>query len=138
MQERTATPDLGRWNRTLRGPVPFLDGDEAAGFDMLDTFERFNQKNDIFCRSFWDERVHSKKTEIFYETYRKPLKHFRNVDGFQHRDFSLRNAAWHIPDIFAELKEDEDRREGFLDHYSVLREGADERRSVDSPDGMAA
>ena len=68
MRESEPAPDLEQWNRTLRGPVPFLDGDQAAGFQVLDTFERFNQKNDIFCRSFWDKRVHSKKTEIFYET----------------------------------------------------------------------
>ncbi len=112
------------------------DGDAAAGFDIRQSFERFSQVNDIFCRSFWDPEVHSEKTDIFYDTYRQPLKHFRQVDGFQHRDYSFRNAAWSVPDIFAELKEHEDRREGFLDEYSLLRRGADERRPIESPEDM--
>ena len=145
MSKQTTEPDGEQWSRALRdgvGVQAALHGsdslDETAGFDILDTFERFNQKNDIFCRSFWDPAVRSPKTEIFYDTYRKPLAHFRKVDGFQHRDYSFRNAAWHIPDMFAELKENEDRREGFLDAYSVLREGADRARPVDSPEDMAA
>ena len=36
-----------------------------------ETFERFNQKNDIFNRSLWDKTVKSKKTEKFYNDYIK-------------------------------------------------------------------
>jgi reductive dehalogenase len=128
--------DMDRWSEELRGPVPQLDVE--AGFDVLDDFERFNQRNDIYSRSFWDSRVRSKRTEVFYDTYRRPLKHFRNVDGFQQRDYSFRNAAWHVPDVFAELKESADRREGFLDEYSALRDGADESIPVESPAEMAS
>ncbi len=130
------TGDVDRWSEELRGPVPQLDVE--ARFDVLDDFERFNQRNDVFSRSFWDPAVRSKRTEVFYETYRKPLKHFRNVDGFRQRDYSFRNAAWHVPDVFAEFKESEDRREGFLDDYSVLRDGAEASVPVESPVEMAA
>ena len=92
-------------------------------FDILENFERFNQKNEIYCRAFWDRSIRSQKTDMFFKTYREPLEHFRDVDGFRQRDYSIRNAAWHFPDIFAELKEGEDRREGFLDSLSVHREG---------------
>ena len=61
-----------------------MDSDERAGF-VIDhgRFRRFSQKDDIYCRSFWDPEVHSEKSRIFYETYRKPLKHFRDVDGLR-------------------------------------------------------
>ena len=108
--------------------------DDANLFEILNNFERFSQKNDIYCRAFWDRSVRSPKTEMFFKTYREPLEHFRKVDGFQQRDYSIRNAAWHVPDIFAEFKADEDRREGFLDSLSVHREGPSERGEVDSPE----
>jgi reductive dehalogenase len=91
--------------------VSSRDPSDETAFAVLDDFQRFKQKYDIFCRAFWD--------------------------GFTHRDYSVRNAAWHVPDVFAELKEEEDRREGFLDTYSVLRDGAEERRPVESPDAMS-
>lgn len=133
---RPEAVEVDRWSEELRGPVPQLDVE--AGFDVLDDFERFNQRNDIYSRSFWDPTVRSKRTEVFYETYRRPLKHFRNVDGFRQRDYSFRNASWHVPDVFAERKEAEDRREGFLDEYTALRDGAKESIAVESPADMAS
>ncbi len=48
--------------------------DADAGFEITARHERFNQKDDIFCRSFWDAQVHSEKTDSFYESYRRPLE----------------------------------------------------------------
>ena len=45
--------------------------------------------------------------------------------------------AWHVTDIFAELKEDEDRRDGFLDPLSVLRDASDEKADLGPPDEAA-
>jgi hypothetical protein len=87
--------------------------DLAAGFDIQPDFERFQQRDDVFRRSWWDDRVRSDKAKQFYATYREPLSAWRAADGFAQRDFALRNAAWHVSDIFTEMKEDEDRREGF-------------------------
>nr|WPM93850.1 reductive dehalogenase [uncultured prokaryote] len=112
--------------------------DQAAGFEILDTFRRFSQRNDVFSRSFWDPRIRSEKTELFYKTYRRPLQRWRKVDGFTQKDYALRNAAWHVTDIFAELKENEDRREGFLDEFTVQRDGPGQKLIVDSPEAMAA
>ncbi len=137
MADLVNRPDTDQSRRELLGSVPRVELDREADFDILDGFERFNQRNDVFCRAFWDPAVRSKKTDIFFETYRKPLKHYREVDGYGHRDYSFRNATWHVPDIFAELKQREDRREGFLNEYSVLREGADEKRSIPSAGAMA-
>ena len=77
---------------------------------VLDEFERFSQRNDIFSRSFWDSRVHSGASDLFYDTYRKPLRNWRRADGYTQRDYALRNASWHVADIFAALKQEQERR----------------------------
>jgi hypothetical protein len=49
--------------------------DTQAGFQILDDFVRFDQKNDVFRRSWWDDSIKSAKTKLFYSTYREPLRH---------------------------------------------------------------
>ena len=39
--------------------------DKSNNFEVLDNFERFDQKNDVFRRSWWDKKIRSKKTELF-------------------------------------------------------------------------
>lgn len=112
--------------------------EKYPGFEILPTFERFSQKNDVFSRSFWDERIRSQKSELFYTTYRKPLKSWRKAKGFTQKDYALRNASWHVTDIFAELKEEDDRREGFLDEFSLLRDGPQEKVEIGSPQEITA
>ncbi len=112
--------------------------DHEAGFEVLEGFQRFSQRDEIFSRSFWDERVRSRKSEIFYEAYRKPLNHWRQTDGFTQKDYAFRNAAWHVTDVFAELKEGEDRREGFLDEFTLQRAGPQEKLPIGSPLEMSA
>jgi len=104
---------------------------------VLDHFERFSQKNDIYSRAFWDPEVRSERTDLFFETYRTPLKKWKKAEGFRQKDYALRNASWHLPDIFAELKEAENRREGFLDPFTVHRDGPNEPLPVDSPAQMS-
>ena len=114
--------------------MPEGTSDESAGFQVGPEFRRFSQKDDIFCRSFWDPEVRSDRSDMFYETYRTPKMKWRDVDGFRQRDYALRNASWHVTDIFAELRQEGDRREGFLDPYTVLREGPGVRQAVASPE----
>ena len=111
--------------------------DREAGFEVGDDFRRFSQKDDIFCRSFWDPEVRSDRSDMFYETYRTPRMTWRSADGFTQRDYALRNASWHVTDIFAELRADADRREGFLDPYTAAREGPGSAVEVASPEEMA-
>ena len=113
------------------------DEDNAAGFEVLENFERFNQKNDIFRRSWWDDTVRSQKTDLFYATYREPLKTWRTADGFTQKDYALRNASWHVSDIFSELKEDQDRREGFTDAFTVQRDPASQKVEMGNPQETA-
>ena len=111
--------------------------DEEAGFDIGEDFRRFSQRDDIFCRSFWDAEVRTDRSDMFYETYRTPKLTWRSVDGFTQRDYALRNASWHVTDIFAELRDGDDRREGFLDPYTVVRDGPGSALPVASPEEAA-
>ncbi|MBK9351895.1 MAG: reductive dehalogenase, partial [Sulfuritalea sp.] len=50
-------------------------------------------------------------------TYREPLPQWLKPMVSQ-RDYALRNAAWHVRDLFTEARRDDgDRREGFSDPY---------------------
>ena len=106
-------------------------------YEVLDEFERFSQVDDVFSRSRWDPEVHSDATDRFYSTYRRPLTDWRPAPGFTQHDYALRNASWHVTDLFAEMFEDRDRRDGFLDPLSMLRDGASERIEFDSPEAAA-
>ena len=112
-------------SETLNNDVP--------GAEILEDFERFHQKNDVFRRSWWDERVRSQKAELFYETYRQPLQTWRKAEGFTQKDYALRNAAWHVSDLFTEMKENEDRREGFSDVFTLQREVASTKIDAGTP-----
>ncbi len=112
--------------------------DAATGFEVTAEFERFNQKYDIFNRAVWDDSVRSERSRKFFESYFTDLAQFREVEGFQQRDYALRNAAWYIADFTADLLEESgDRKEGFLDAYTMFREGAT-RKSLASPETHTA
>ena len=113
------------------------DSDLAAGFEVTAEFERFAQRNDIYRRSFWDPRIRNEKTDRFYQTYREPLANFRKTDGFTQRDYALRNAAWHVSDLFTDARRSDDRREGFSDPYTQQLPPAAERAAFDSPEAAA-
>jgi reductive dehalogenase len=112
--------------------------DESTGIQVLPNFERFRQKDDVFNRASWDDTVRSAKAAQFFRAYSTDEAEFRGADGFGQRDYALRNASWYIPDALAELFEkSHDRREGFLDPYTSLREGAVRKLPVDSAAEMA-
>ena len=113
-----------------RGTSATDSSDASASFEVGEDFERFSQVNDVFSRSFWDDAIRDDKTDTFYATYRRPLEKWRKARGFQRRDYALRNAAWHVTDIFAEMREDDDRREGFLDPLSMLRDASSEKADL--------
>ena len=99
--------------------------DRITGFEVTEEFERFNQKYDMFNRAVWDDEVRSERSQRFFESYFTDLAQFRKVEGFQHRDYALRNAAWYIADFTSDLLEmSHDRKEGFLDSYTMFRDGA--------------
>ena len=121
-------------NKRWTGTLADSDSDHDAGFVIDDKkFVPFSQMDDVFSRSFWDDRIRTDKSDTFYSTYRRPLAVWRKARGFRRRDYALRNAAWHVADVFAEMGEETDRRDGFLDPLSQLREASTERDDVGSP-----
>ncbi len=111
---------------------------DPAGIEVLEDFERFSQVNDVFSRSAWDDAIRDDKSDRFYATYRRPLTAWRKANGFTQRDYALRNASWHVSDVFTEMYESHGRRDGFLDDLSMLRDGPDEKLVPESPERAAA
>lgn len=118
---------------TCRRPI-----DQKTGFEVSEAFRRFNQKYDQFNRAVWDDEVRSPRVMAFFASYHTDHAKFRKVEGFTHRDYALRNASWYIADFTADLLEmSEDRKEGFLDYYTMFREGAQTRLDL-PPEEMTA
>ena len=88
------------------------DTDKLVGFEITKDFEQFNQMNDIFTRAFWDETIMSKDTEAFFNSYRSDFI-AKPVDGFNQKDFALRNASWLISDLISNRSAKNGIREGF-------------------------
>ncbi|MGI9624416.1 MAG: 4Fe-4S double cluster binding domain-containing protein [Acidimicrobiales bacterium] len=123
-----------RRTSSWRGRPSPDSSDKSADFEIDESaFSRFSQVDDVFSRSFWDERVRDDRTDKFYATYRRPLEQWRKARGFRRRDYALRNASWHVADVFAEMRLEEDRRDGFLDPLSVLRSASDIKADVGDP-----
>lgn len=105
-------------NRNFR-PV-----DQLTGFDVDNSYQRFDQKNDVFCRSEWDPEVRSKRAVAFYQSHYMPNAKPRKADGFSQLDYALRNAAWHVTNVVRDIRrESDDRKEGFLDSFTAFEDG---------------
>lgn len=98
-------------------PKSYLDEE----FKIQSSFKKFDQTNDIFNRSAWDDNVDPKKFFISYDiTNYAPKK----SKGFDHWDYALRNASWHLTDVIGEMNfEKTGKVEGFTDHYSIQTPG---------------
>ena len=68
--------------------------------------------NDMFTRAFWDPAVKSRDSDAFFASYRMEAAP-RRGEGFQQKDFALRNAAWSVSDIISNRANDRGLREGF-------------------------
>ncbi len=95
-------------------------------------FEKFNQKNDIFNRSLWDESIRSNKTEKFYKDYIKPPEDKKRPEGFSHKDYAFRNSGWFMSDFFSNSEKNKGRSEGFTDFFSVQKKGTYTKYKIDS------
>lgn len=122
------------WPRNI---PPQKDGDAAAGIEVTDDFERFTQRNDMFTRAFWDERVRTSTTDAFFASYRMEATP-RRGDGFSQKDFALRNAAWLISDVVSNRSADQGVREGFQAPIQPDTPVANDQVEVDDPIRMTA
>ncbi len=102
----------------------------SKNFHIGEDFKAFNQRNDIFNRCVWDETVDPENFFISYDiTNYIPKK----SKGFNHWDYALRNASWHLTDVVGEIKlETEGRIEGFTDYYSIQTQGPLNKIKIDS------
>ena len=114
----------------------FAESDAAAGIETTGDFEPFTQSDDIFTRAFWDEEVKTKQARAFFHGYRGEYRE-RRGDGFQRRDFALRNASWLIADVVAGRSAREGKREGFQAPISYDTPVAPEPMEIDDPARMS-
>ena len=108
--------------------------DSKTAFDINEEFERFDQRNEIYCRSEWDPEIKSKKAGEFFAGHYMPNARARKADGFGQRDYALRNATWHVTNVLRDLRrESDDRKEGFFDTFTAQGEGWPEPYAFESP-----
>lgn len=112
----------------------FKDSDTEAGIQVNEDFERFEQRNDMFCRSQWDENIATKAAMEFWRGHRKPKS--RKGDGFRQRDFALRNASWVVASSIMERGFSEGIREGFTDDIKEFHPPDPNKVEVESPEEM--
>jgi epoxyqueuosine reductase QueG len=86
--------------------------DKLAGIETTDDFEPFTQKNDMFTRAFWDDKIHTAKTEAFFAGHRVAIAP-RRAEGFRQKDLALRNASWAVSNILSSRGMEKGKREGF-------------------------
>ncbi len=115
----------------------FAEQDRAAGIELTDKFTPFHQRNDIFTRAFWDDRVKSPNTEGFFASYREDFAS-RKGAGFSQKDFALRNAAWSVSDMVSNRSADQGTREGFQAPIIVDTPIAKAAVPVDNPERESA
>ena len=115
-----------------------VDMPTGPAWAVLPGFERFDQVDDVFNRAFWDPEIATDAAREFFRSHREPLRQWRNASGFGQRDYAIRNAAWHVVDVLAEMNDADDLRDGFLSPLSQLRDGPDEHFDLGSPAEAAA
>lgn len=110
--------------RITQDPIQYLN----KRFEIDAQFDQFNQRNDIFNRANWDDKV---KPKHFFQSY--DIANFapKKAKGFDHWDYALRNASWHLTDVIGERSFDQTGRvEGFTDYYSIQTAGPKDRAPV--------
>ncbi len=96
----------------------FAESDREAGIEVSEDFERFNQRNDMFNRAYWDPDVMTDHVTAFFDAYVDPKP--RATDGFTQWDYALLVAAWSVAKDYSGRGHAEGRREGFLDAFETF------------------
>ncbi len=71
--------------------------DTGARRYVVGNLKSFDQKNEMFCRPLWDEKMLDLGKK-FYMTEVPP----RNKTGYRLKDQAMVNAAWHLENTFAQ------------------------------------
>jgi len=134
----SALPPLTFFPMPTSKPIfPSDPTDQEAGFEINDDFAPFPQKNEMFCRSWWDPTIRNEKTEAFYRGHSEPVSIHRRAKGFNQKDYALRNAAWHLSDVLTDIEGAASHREGFTDVYTLQRNVSRRRADLGRPQEAA-
>lgn len=110
---------------------------QKLNFEITDDFQRFNGCNTVFARVQWDKNIRSQKgIDYFKSLIGYPTK-IKKTDGYQQKDFALRNASWVIANLMIERSLHLDRHDGFLDSVKEYRPIADTKVEVNSATEMS-
>jgi len=113
--------------------------DQHTGFEIDGKFERFDQRNEIYCRSEWDPEIQSAKATEFFQGHFMPNARARKADGFGQLDYALRNASWHVTNVLRDIRrQSDDRKEGFFDIFTAHEDGWPEPYPFASPQEASA
>ena len=66
----------------------YIQTENELGFPVADS--RFDQKNEMFKRAFWDEKMQSLGNRFY-----KDIK-YQDKDGYRKIDYAFRNASWNL------------------------------------------
>ncbi|MBT3703916.1 MAG: reductive dehalogenase [Alphaproteobacteria bacterium] len=139
MSERATSPDGWPANKPVDNKADwkrFEASDKAAGFEISDDFERFDQRNDMFNRAFWDDEVITDHVTAFFQAYIHPKP--RKADGFTQWDYALLNASWSVSNEFSARGGKTGVREGFLDPFKKFTPLAPTKVDIDDPEKAAS
>ena len=105
-------------------------------FKIGSKFSRFNPKFDIFNRAIWDDDIDPKSFFVSYDIANyKPKK----SKGFDHWDYALRNASWHLTDFIGERDFSKTGTvEGFSHFFTTQTSGPKAPVVLQSPSETAA
>ncbi|MFC2032766.1 reductive dehalogenase [Chloroflexota bacterium] len=71
---------------------------EGASRYVAGKVGRFDQKNEMFCRTIWDPEV----SEMGRQLWGKPGEPHETRPGYTLKDYALENAAWYLPIEYTE------------------------------------
>lgn len=110
----------------------------AEQFEITEEFERFNQRDEMFCRLQWDNTVRSKKAIDWFKSLLTNNLAFKSTDGYTQKDFALRNAGWTFANLTVERTQHLERRDGFLDDITPYLKSSLTKMNVESAEEMSA
>jgi hypothetical protein len=116
-----ANAPLDAWSK-------FAESDAEAGFIISENFRRYEQRDDVFNRAWWDEAVMSDDVVAFYAAHQRPDP--RKGAGYTQWDFALLNASWSVARDYAARGMPDGRREGFLDSFDTFVPQAETRADL--------
>lgn len=71
--------------------------EQGAAIYVIGEVEKFDQKNDMFSRSFWDPKMLELGKKFYIEEVSP-----KNKPGYRLKDQALVNGSWHLENSYAQ------------------------------------